>query len=134
MDPWSKVDYSRIIREASMGVEKLPEVNPPSGRVPGRVLLALPILETRRRLNRGEIAKKGSPLEVSRDGEYIGEGGQPGGPPGVQLPTWRGLPLGRATRAPGPLVVDLWPHFGSFGRFRCAYFLFYFPGIFGAFL
>src|SRR4051812_40200565 len=31
MDPWSKVDYSRHIREASMVMEKLPEVNPPSG-------------------------------------------------------------------------------------------------------
>src|SRR3954471_14416730 len=39
---------------------KLPEVNPPSGRVPGRSLMALPILEARRRRNRGEIAKKGS--------------------------------------------------------------------------
>src|SRR3954471_8877212 len=33
MDPWSKVDYSRFIREASMVVEKLPEVIPPSGSV-----------------------------------------------------------------------------------------------------
>src|SRR3954467_1350829 len=60
MDPWSKVDYSRFIREASMVVEKLPEVVPPSGRVQGRGLLVLPILEARRRRNRGEIAKKGS--------------------------------------------------------------------------
>src|SRR3954469_14206070 len=60
MDPWSKVDYSWIIREASMVVEKLPKVDPPSGRVPGRGLLTLPILEARRRRNRGEIAKKGS--------------------------------------------------------------------------
>src|SRR3954464_8447724 len=45
--------------EASMMAEKLPEVNPPSGRVPGRSLLALPILEARRRRNRGEIAKRG---------------------------------------------------------------------------
>src|SRR3954468_19229323 len=46
---------------------------------------------------------------VSRDGEYIGEGGHPGGPPGVQAP-----PLARpAPRAPGPLVVALWPHSGS---------------------
>ena len=43
--------------------EKLPEVDPPSGRVPGRVLTVLPILEARRRRNRGEIAKKGSVLE-----------------------------------------------------------------------
>src|ERR1041385_3231602 len=60
MDPWSKVDYSRFIREASLVVEKLPEVVPPSGRVPGRGLLVLPILEARRRRNRGEITKKGS--------------------------------------------------------------------------
>src|SRR3954469_17610958 len=63
MDPWSKGDYSRIIREASMVVEKLPVVILPSGRVLGRVLLALPILEARRRRNRDEIAKKGSVLE-----------------------------------------------------------------------
>ena len=63
MDPWSKVDYSRLIREASMVVEKLPEVIPPSGRVPGRSLPMVPILEALRRRNRGEIAKKGSVLE-----------------------------------------------------------------------
>ena len=45
MDPWSKGDYSQLIREASMVVEKLPVVILPSGRVPGRVLLVLPILE-----------------------------------------------------------------------------------------
>ena len=55
MDPWSKVDYSWHIREASMVEEKLPEVDPPSDRVPGRVLTVLPILEARRRQNRGEI-------------------------------------------------------------------------------
>ena len=45
MDSWSTGDYSQLIREASMVVEKLPMVNLPSGRVPGRVLLVLPILE-----------------------------------------------------------------------------------------
>src|ERR1044071_3033601 len=112
MDPWSKGNYSRDIREASMVERRLPEVVPPSGRVPGRSLLVLPISEARRRRNRGEIAKKGSLSRVSRDGEYIGEGGQPGGPPGVQAPPWRGQPLGRTTRVPGPLVVALWPHPG----------------------
>ena len=63
MDSWSKGDYSRVIREASMVVERLPVVILPSGRVPGRVLLVLPILEARRRRNRDEIAKKGSRLE-----------------------------------------------------------------------
>ena len=45
MDSWSKGDYSQLIREASMVVERLPMVILPSGRVPGRVLLVLPILE-----------------------------------------------------------------------------------------
>ena len=111
---------------------RLPEVGPPSGRVPGRGLLVLPISEARRRRNRGEIAKKGSVSRVSLHGEYIGEGGQPGGPPGVQAPPWRGQPLGRATRAPGPLVVALWPHSGPSGRFFCADFLSDFSRIFGA--
>src|SRR3954470_25058111 len=46
MDPWSKWDYSRHIQEASMAMEGLPEVVPPSGRVPGQLLLATPILKT----------------------------------------------------------------------------------------
>ena len=45
MDPWSKGDYSQLIREVSMVVERLPVVILPSGRVPGRVLLVLPIVE-----------------------------------------------------------------------------------------
>src|ERR1041385_3888535 len=79
MDPWSKVDYSRLIREASMVVEKLPEVNPPFGRVLGQGLLAAPILEARRWRNRGKIAKNGSFLEgFGTRGEYRIRG-QPGG-------------------------------------------------------
>src|SRR6187401_1015194 len=84
MDPWSKVDYSRLIREASMVVVL------PSGRVPGRVLLMLPILEALRRQNRGEIAKKGSVLEgfgtrgiYMRRGATRGGAGAPGAPPGA---------------------------------------------------
>src|SRR4051794_24668152 len=113
MDPWSKVDYSRIIREASMVVEKLPEVNPPSGRVPGRGLLALPILEARRRRNRGEIAKKGSVLGgFGTRGKYRRRGAARG-PPGVQAAPWRGPTLGHAGRAPGALVAPLRPPFGT---------------------
>jgi len=59
MDPWSKVDYLRHIWEASMAMEKLPEVNPPFGRVSGQHLLAAPILK-QRRWNREGIKKKGS--------------------------------------------------------------------------
>src|SRR6187399_1466731 len=96
MDPWSKGDYSRLIREASMVVEKLPVVVLPSGRVPGRVLLMLPILEALRRRNRGEITKKGSVLQgfgmrgiYMRRGATRGGAGAPGAPlarPGVGSP------------------------------------------------
>src|SRR3954469_23741513 len=80
MDPWSKGDYSQLIREASMVVERLPVVILPSGRVPGRVLLVLPILEARRRRNRDEIAKKGSVLEgFGTRVKYIPKGGISGG-------------------------------------------------------
>src|SRR4051812_22364057 len=89
MDSWSKVDYSRFIRETSMVVEKLPEVNPPSGRVPGRGLQTLPILEARRRRNRGEITKKGSVLKgFGGLGKYRRRG-QPGGTRGPGTPLAR---------------------------------------------
>src|SRR3954463_10766008 len=65
MDPWSKGDYSRHIREASMAMEGLPEVVPPSGRVTGQLLLAAPILKRRCRRNRDEIGKRTSILGVS---------------------------------------------------------------------
>src|SRR3954464_1116350 len=65
MDPWSKVNYSWIIREASMMVEKLPEVNPPSGRVPGRGLLVLPTFGARRRRNGEVFCDVGSSSRVS---------------------------------------------------------------------
>ncbi|KAE8820784.1 hypothetical protein D1007_01093 [Hordeum vulgare] len=62
MDSWSKEDYSRHIWEASMAVEKLPEVNPPSGRVTGRGLLTLPALEKQ---NDGEIRDSRKSSRVS---------------------------------------------------------------------
>src|SRR3954468_797534 len=112
MDPWSKGDYSRIIREASMVVEKLPVVILPSGRVPGRVLLALPILEARRRRNRDEIVKKGSRLEgfgtcvkYRPKGGIRGDLGGPGAPPPPGA-AWRGAtPPGR--------LEPWWPPSGS---------------------
>ena len=81
MDSWSKEDYSRHVREASMAVEKLPEVNPPSGRVPGRGLLTLPISEVLRRRNDVEIrdsrksARVSSPDSKYRPNEGTGGGG-----------------------------------------------------------
>src|SRR3954469_20988721 len=130
MDPWSKGDYSRIIREASMVVEKLPVVILPSGRVPGRVLLALPILEARRRRNRDEIAKKGSPLEgfgtcvkYRPRGDVRGPRGGPGPPPAGP----GGGPRGQGAWGPGgpPPALLRGP-----GRFWNADFLYIFSGIF----
>src|ERR1041385_6604107 len=111
MDPWSKVDYSRFIREASMVVEKLPEVVPPFGRVPGRGLLVLPILEARRRRNRGEIAKRGSVLEGFRTrGIYRRRGAASAGPgaPGSRLARPRRWPRQVAAWAtPGSSLAPL---------------------------
>src|SRR3954470_9413470 len=124
MDPWSKVDYSRIIRKASMVEGKLPEVDPPSGRVPGRSLLALPILEARRRRrNRGEIAKKGSVLGGfaswginRRRGAARGATRSPGAP--LARPDPRTRQVAASVPGGGPPTL-LW---GS-GSFRCADFL-----------
>src|SRR3954471_24665266 len=65
MDPWSNGYYSRHIREASMEMEGLPEVIPPSGRVPGHRLLAAPILKLRRRRYR-EALVENRPLDMSK--------------------------------------------------------------------
>src|SRR3954463_13247228 len=97
---------------------KLPEVNPPSGWVPGRGLIALPILEARWRRNRGEIAKKGYVLRGFASRRIYRRRGAARGPPGVQAPPRRGQTLGRARWPPGSLVVALWPHPGSFVSFR----------------
>src|SRR4051812_19559441 len=116
MDPWSKVDYSRHIREASMEVDGLPKVVPPSGRVPGQRLLAAPILKRRWRYKE-EIGKRTSILGISSSWGINRRRGKPGGPPGSQAPPWRALGLGRVTKAPGSPVVALWPHQGSSRRF-----------------
>ena len=95
-----------------MAVERLPVVILPSGRVPGRVLLVLPILEARRRRNRDEIAKKGSRLEgFGMCVKYRPKGGIRGDLGGPGAPR-RGLEGGRATRAPGALVAPLRLSFG----------------------
>src|ERR1043165_9147885 len=100
-----------------MVVEKLPEVIPPSGRVPGRGLLVLPILEARRRRYKGEIAEKGSVLGGFRTRRinrrrWAARGATRG--PGTPR---HGQTLGRARWPHGSLVVALWPHPGDSGRF-----------------
>src|ERR1041385_2275868 len=75
-DPWSKENYSRYIREASMAMDGLPEGVPPSGRVPGQLLQAAPILKRRRRRYRWEFARRRSILGVSTPrGKYRRRGG-----------------------------------------------------------
>src|SRR4051812_31774774 len=131
MDLWSKGDYSRIIREASMVVEKVPVMILPSGRVPGRVLLALPILEARRRRNRDEIAKKGShPEGFETCLKYMPKGGVGRflGGPGAPLARPRGG--GRATRAPRPLVAPLRLYFGVLEGSGTLIFYIFFPKFF----
>src|SRR3954466_3991837 len=130
MDPWSKGDYSRIIREASMVVEKVPVVILPSGRVPGRVLLALPILEARWRRNRDEIMKKGSRLEgfgksvkYRPRGDARGHLGGPGAPPARP----GGGPRHQGAWSPGGPPPAL---FRGPGSFLNADFLCIFSGIF----
>src|ERR1043165_4806631 len=98
MDPWSKVEYSRHIWEASMEMEGLLEVIPPSGRVPGQRLLAAPILKRQRWRYREEIGKKTCILGISSTGGIYRRRGQPGGPPGSQAPPRHGPDLERATR------------------------------------
>src|SRR4051812_13549106 len=130
MDPWSKGYYSRHIREASMAMEGLPEVVPPSSRVPGQLLLAALILKRRRRRYREEMGKMASILGVfSARAKYRRRGASRGATkdPGGSLAR---LPPGRATMAPGPLVVALWSHFGFSGSFGSADFLYNFSEFF----
>ena len=131
MDPWSKGDYSRHIREASMVMEGLPKVVPPSGRVPGQLLLAALILKQRRRRYREEIGNKRSILGVSSVGAKYRRRGAPRGPPGIQKGPW--LPL---AAPPGRLGPWWWPS-GPTLAFREAsgVLIFYiiFPEFFGHF-
>src|SRR4051794_34033595 len=129
MVPSSKVDYSRHIREASMAMEKLPEVNRPSGRVPGQRLLAAPILKRQRRRNIQGIGKKVLPRGFSERGVNIGGGGSQGATREPRRPQG-------ATRV-GPRHQGAWgpsgsppPPLDNSGSFRCTDFLYNFLGIY----
>ena len=113
-----------------MVVEKLPVVILPSGRVPGRVLLVLSILDARRRRNRDEIAKMGSRLEgFGTRYKYMPKGGISGGLGGPGAPPARpgGGPRHQGAWSPGgpPPAVLRVP-----GSFRNADFLYIFSGFF----
>src|SRR4051812_30693554 len=110
---------------------RLPEVGPPSGRVPGRGLLVLPISEARRRWNRGEITKKGSVLEGFSSRRIYRRRGQPWATRGPCAPLARPGPRERHQGAWGPGCGHL-AHPGSSGRFLCTDFLSDSSRIFGA--
>src|ERR1043165_1611441 len=120
-DPWSKGDYSRYIREASMAMDGLPEGVSPSDRVPEQLLQAAPILKRRRRRNREGFPPRGV---------NIGEGGHRGDPQGSQEGARRGPGWGHARDPSGSLVVAPLSFFGSSGSFLDADFLYNFSGIF----
>ncbi|KAE8768726.1 hypothetical protein D1007_59765 [Hordeum vulgare] len=89
-----------------MAVEKFPEVNPPSGRVPGRGLLTLPVSEALLRWNDGEIRDSRKSAKVSsRDSKYRPkEGTRRGGThPGDLLARLMAWPRQQAPFGPGPL-------------------------------
>ena len=116
-----------------MVVEKLPVVVLPSGRVPGRVLLVLPILEARRRRNRDEIAKKGSVLEgFGTPCKYMPKGASEEAR-GAQAPWRRGQEGGRPLWSPGAPVGPLWPYFGRMEASGTLIFYIFFPGFFWQF-
>src|ERR1041384_4020095 len=133
MDPWSKGDYSQDIREASMAMDGLPEGKPPSGRVPGQLLLAAPILKRRRRRYREENRNNRSILGVSSTGTKYRPKGAPRGATGQP---------GGCLACPrvGPRQGPFWspcggpPLLGDSGGFRVADFLYNLSGIFGALL
>src|SRR3954467_9340704 len=105
MDPWSKGDYSRHIRKASMAMDGLSEGVPPPGRVPGQLLQAAPILKRWRRRYKGDFAKVRSILGVSTPRAKYRRRGAPGGPTSQLGGSWRGPGWGRATCPPGWLGV-----------------------------
>src|SRR4051812_2343723 len=104
MDPWSKGDYSRHIREASVAMDGLPEGVPPSGRVPGQLLLAAPILKRRRRRYREENVNSRPILGVSFAGTKYRPKGAPRGATGHP----GGCPARPTGGGAGTLVESWW--------------------------
>ena len=88
-----------------MVMERPPEVNPPSGRVPGQVLLAIPRSKSLRRRNSGRNHVTGGSSRVfGVRGKYRPKGGL------------RGAPLVQATRGRGhPPGLGVAPLEASFG-------------------
>src|SRR3954467_14585408 len=116
-----------------MAMDGLPEGVPPSGRVPGQLLLAAPILKRRRRYKE-ENGNSRYILGVSSAGTKYRPKEAQRGPQGSQEGARRVLGWGRARDPSGIPVVALPSFLGDFGGFRDADFLYNFSGIFGALL
>ena len=117
-----------------MAMDDLSEGIPPSGRVPGQLLLEAPILKRRQRRYREENGNSRSILGVSSAGTKYRPKGAPRGPQGSQEGARHALGRGRARDPSGVLVVALPSFLGDSGGFRVADFLYNFSGIFGALL
>src|SRR4051812_16852509 len=127
MDPQSKVDYSWHIREMSMPMEKLSEVNPPSGRVPGQRILEALTLKRRRGQNREGIMKKGLLPRVSMTGcKYRRKGAARGATRDPGVPWARPHPWSCHQGAWGP-GGSLWLPLDDSGSSWCTGFLYDFP-------
>src|SRR4051812_49715049 len=87
-----------------MAMDGLPEGVLPSGRVPGELLLADPILKRRRRRYREENGKSRSILGVSSVGTIYRPKGAPRGAIGNQ----EGACAARGGAVPGTLLEYLW--------------------------
>src|SRR3954469_15979933 len=133
MDPWSKGDYSRIVREASMVVEKVLVVILPSGRVPGEFSWRS---RSWKRGGGGTEMRSRKRVPLSRVlGRVlnIGQRVTSEGTWGAQAPPRRGQEGGRATRAPGALVASLRLSFGVLEGSGTLIFHIFFPEFFWQF-
>ena len=88
-----------------MAMDGLSEGVPPSGRVPGQLLQAAPILKRRWRRYREENGNSRSILGVSSSGGTYRRRGHREGPQGSQEAPWRGIGWGRARDPSGVPVV-----------------------------
>src|ERR1044072_1873395 len=105
-----------------MAMEKLSEVDPPFGRVPGQDLLKTPVMKWQQR-NREGIGKNGSaPRVFGARGKYRRRGAARG-PPGSPGAPW-------ARPHPRPLVALLGSPLDYSGSFRSANSLYICPGIY----
>src|SRR6187399_2874502 len=115
MDSWSKGDYSRVIREVSMVVEKLPVVIPPPAGCREEFSWCSRSWKRRRWRNRDGIAKRVPVLRVSEDALNIWQRGASGKLRGAQAPPPPGGAQGGGGRPPGRLE-PWWPPRLPFGR------------------